>query len=98
MPPPKQRPARRAPQKQPPASHRHSVGRTPDVDPVWLVKALALCLAAALICAWLTICLLFYLGEWQLVLHPTHTIDRTPAAASLPFTQVRFDTSETGQP
>lgn len=68
------------------------------VDPVWLVKALTLTIVAAIVCAWLAVCLLFYQGEWQLVLHPTHTIDRTPASASLPFQSIKFDAVETGQP
>jgi hypothetical protein len=53
---------------------------------------------AALVCAWLTLCLLFYQGEWQLVLHPSHMIDRTPASAGLDFQEIRFDAAETGQP
>jgi uncharacterized protein len=68
------------------------------VDPAWLLKALVLTLIAALVCAWLCACYLVYQGEWQLVLHPTHTIDRTPASAGLAFSDVRFDASETGQP
>jgi pimeloyl-ACP methyl ester carboxylesterase len=68
------------------------------VDPIWLLKAIAVTLAVALVCAWLTACLLVYQGEWQLVLHPTRTIDRTPAAMGLAYTDVRFDASETGEP
>ena len=71
MPPAKPRPAVR------PAPPRSSPPEV--VDPIWLVKALGICVIAALICAYATLCLLFYQGEWQLVLHPTHTIDRTPA-------------------
>jgi len=68
------------------------------VDPVWLGKALALTLAVALLCAYLTACLLFYQGAWQLVLHPSHTVDRTPANAGLAFTPVRFGDFNTGTP
>lgn len=68
------------------------------VDPIWLIKALALSLIAALVCGYVTLCLLYYQGEWQLVLHPTRAIDRTPASAGLAYTDVRFDASETGQP
>jgi pimeloyl-ACP methyl ester carboxylesterase len=80
-----------------------SRGSAPDpppetVDPIWLLKAIALTLVAALICAWLTACLLVYQGTWQLVLHPTRTIDQTPASAGLAYTDIRFDASETGQP
>lgn len=68
------------------------------VDPRWLGKALALCLGAALLCAYLTACLLFYQGLWQLVLHPSHTVDRTPANVGIAFTPVRFGDFDTGQP
>jgi pimeloyl-ACP methyl ester carboxylesterase len=66
------------------------------------LKALALSLLAALLCAWLTACLLFYQGEWQLILHPSRTPSndpaQTPAALNLPFDPIRFDAAETGQP
>ena len=68
------------------------------VDPAWLLRAIGLCLVAALICAWLTACLLVYQGEWQLVLHPSHTIEQTPAAVGLPYSDIAFGASETGQP
>ena len=68
------------------------------VDPVWLIRALAITLAAALLCAWLTTCLLFYQGAWQLVLHPAHNVDRTPASVGLSFTPVRFGDFNTGTP
>jgi uncharacterized protein len=79
-----------------PASRRTT---TPEVvDPVWLAKALSLSLVAALLCGYATLCLLVYQGAWQLILHPSHTIDRTPASAGLVYSDVRFDASETGQP
>jgi uncharacterized protein len=68
------------------------------VNPIWLLKALAISFAAALLCAYATLCLLFYQGECQLILHPTHTIDRTPATAGLAYTDIHFDATETGQP
>ena len=68
------------------------------VDPAWLLKALLLSLVAALVCAWLAVCLLVYQGQWQLILHPAHTIDRTPASAGLTFQEIRFDAADTGQP
>ncbi len=90
MPPAKPRPAVR------PAPPRSSPPEV--VDPIWLVKALGICVIAALICAYATLCLLFYQGDWQLVLHPTRSVDRTPAQAGLDYTSIRFDASETGQP
>ena len=68
------------------------------VDPVWLAKAFGLTLLAAIVCAWLALCLLYYQGSWQLVLRPSKVIDRTPATLNIPFEDVRFDASETGQP
>jgi pimeloyl-ACP methyl ester carboxylesterase len=68
------------------------------VDPRWLVKALALSLGAAVICVYATLCLLVYQGRWQLVLHPGHTVDQTPASSGLNYTGVRFGATETGQP
>jgi pimeloyl-ACP methyl ester carboxylesterase len=71
---------------------------TEVVDPRWLIQALGLTILAAIFCAWLALCLLVYQGEWQLVLHPSHTIDLTPARVNLPFEQIRFDAGATGQP
>jgi uncharacterized protein len=68
------------------------------VNPIWLLKALAVCVIAALLCAYATLCFLFYQGDWQLVLHPSHVVDRTPAQAGIAFSDVHFDASETGQP
>jgi hypothetical protein len=68
------------------------------VNPIWLLKALAVCVIAALVCGYATLCFLFYQGAWQLVLHPSHAVDRTPTQASLAYSEVRFDASETGQP
>ena len=79
-----------------PASRRTTAPEV--VDPIWLAKALGLSLVAALLCGYATLCLLVYQGEWQLILHPSHTIDRTPASAGLVYSDVRFDSSETGQP
>ena len=86
-----------------PAPRRPAVApakkNTPEiVEASWLLKALGVCLVAALVCAWLTACLLVYQGEWQSVLHPSHTIDRTPASAGLAYTDVAFGAGDTGQP
>lgn len=45
--------------------------RPPEtVDPKWLLKAFGLVVAMALLMGYATLCLLFYQGQWQLVLHP----------------------------
>lgn len=45
--------------------------RAPEtVDPKWLLKAFGLVVAVALLMGYATLCLLFYQGQWQLILHP----------------------------
>src|ERR1700761_8407682 len=72
---------------------------TPElVDPRWVLKALAVVLAVALLCAWGTLCLLWYQGQWQLVLHPSRTVTATPASIGLNFTELHFADDATGVP
>lgn len=64
------------------------------VDPRWLLRMLGLAIVAALVCGYLTLGLLFYLGSWQLALKPTHD----PAKASgLPSERVSFGNSALGK-
>jgi pimeloyl-ACP methyl ester carboxylesterase len=88
-----------------PAKQRSPVRPSPPqnatvevVHPIWLLKALAVCVVAALVCGYATLCLLFYQGAWQLVLHPSHDAGHTPSQAGMAFSSVRFDAAETGQP
>jgi uncharacterized protein len=62
----------------------------------WLLRAFFLVLGVAALCAYATLCLLFYQGQWQLLLHPSRTVATTPAARSIPFDEIRFDYTETG--
>ena len=73
---------------------------SPDevVDPRWLLKALGIVVASAAALAYLSLCLLIYQGAWQLLLHPSPKVDRTPASRSIPFQAVRFDAAATGRP
>jgi len=74
---------------------RRSPQKTPQPDVVegrWLVKAFAGVVAAALLCTYATLCLLFYRGQWQLVLHPVRTTG--PASQD----EIRFASEATGQP
>lgn len=75
-------------------------GSGPEQDgPVsgsWLLKAALLVIAAALVCVYASLCLLFYQGQWQLILHPSHTVATTPASRGLRFDDIRFDVTETG--
>ena len=58
---------------------------TPEaVHPLWLVKALAAVLLAAVLCGYLTLCLLFYQGQWQLVLHPSRDTSIHPPVVDSP--------------
>jgi pimeloyl-ACP methyl ester carboxylesterase len=71
----------------------------PDVvSPIWLIKAIALTIVAALLCGYLTLCLLFYQGQWQLVLHPTRTSASPTSIAGIPFELIRFSPDESATP
>jgi hypothetical protein len=59
----------------------------------WLLSAFGVVLAMAAICAYATLALLFYQGQWQLLLHPEDKISATPQAK---FEEIRFDYTETG--
>lgn len=65
------------------------------VDPRWLLKALALTIAAAAALVYLSLCLLIYQGSWQLMLHPAAG---APAKADPSYQDVRFDAAATGKP
>lgn len=60
-----------------------------------MVGALAVVVVCAAACAYATLGLLFYQGQWQFVLHPVRTITATPRAQ---FEDVRFDVTDTGVP
>ncbi|MEI9980556.1 MAG: alpha/beta hydrolase [Edaphobacter sp.] len=69
-----------------------------DISPIWLLKAIALTILAALFCGYLTLCLLFYQGQWQLVLHPTHTSAPPAFIAGAPYELLRFDPGDSATP
>jgi uncharacterized protein len=96
MPPPRKRntPRNATPQSATPELS----GAPPLVDPRWLLKALGIVLVVALVCAWGTLCLLWYQGQWQLVLHPSRAVTITPASLSLNFTELHFAVDNTGTP
>jgi pimeloyl-ACP methyl ester carboxylesterase len=74
----------------------HTPGAYPNVSLRWLLGAATVALLAAILCAWLTLCLLYWQGSWQLLYHPKAAITRTPASAGLAFEQVHFADTETG--
>lgn len=89
MPPAKTNPSPRTRKQQP----------LPEtVDPRWLLKAGGAVVALGVLCAYISVCALFYYQQWQFVLHPSHTITQTPAAQGLPFESVRFGDDSSGQP
>jgi uncharacterized protein len=70
----------------------------PTVSPKWLLSAIAFAIAGALICAWATLCFLFWQGSWQLLYHPASAVTHTPASVNLPFDSVGFATNAAGEP
>src|SRR3984957_16915636 len=68
------------------------------VSPAWLVKAIALTVLVALFCGYLTLCWLFYQGQWQLVLHPTRTSASPTSIAGVPYDLIRFAPDESPIP
>jgi uncharacterized protein len=69
----------------------------PTVSAKWLLITGALCLAGALLCAWGTLCILFWQGSWQLLYHPTSAITSTPASVNLQFESVGFAGDAAGE-
>jgi hypothetical protein len=70
----------------------------PTVSGRWLLIAVSIAIVAAGVCAWATLCLLFWQGSWQLLYHPTSAVTRTPASAGLAFDSVGFAATEAGEP
>jgi uncharacterized protein len=68
------------------------------VSPIWLLKGVALTILAALSCAYLTFCLLFYQGQWQLILHPTRTATSPASIAGVPYQLIHFGPDESAIP
>ena len=52
---------------------------------------------ASLVAIYFAIGLLFWQGQWQLIFHPSHIVASTPSSEGMPFDEVRFDATETGQ-
>ena len=68
------------------------------VDPAWLLKAIGITILIALLCAWLTLNLLFYRGQWQLVLHPARTTSAPANIAGAPYELIHFGLDESATP
>ena len=76
-------------------STRQPAAQVEVVDPRWLLRALGITLVLGLVCAYLTVGLLFYVSSWQLVLRPTHN---ATGGTGLPAEPVRFGLNEAGAP
>ncbi|HEX5284097.1 MAG TPA: alpha/beta hydrolase [Bryocella sp.] len=82
-----------------PQPSRPELSGAPElIDPRWILKALAIVLATALLLSWGSLCLLWYQGQWQLVLHPSRNVARSPASLGLKSTELHFGVDATGQP
>src|SRR3954463_15562033 len=92
------KPPRKSPRppslRKPPAAQ----SAPPTISGKWLLSGLAIALLAALLCAWGTLCILFWQGSWQLLYHPTSAVTKTPANINLPFESVGFAPPPSGEP
>src|SRR5437868_2839792 len=61
-------------------------------------NAIHLPIVATLLCGYLTYCLLFYQGQWQLVLHPTRTAASPASIDGISYELVRFGPDESATP
>jgi uncharacterized protein len=88
------------PRPTPKPNKRHTPQALPPetVSPIWLVRAIALTILAAVFCGYLTLCLLFYQGQWQFVLHPARTAANPASIAGVPYQLIRFGPDESATP
>lgn len=70
----------------------------PLVSGRWILAGLGGTVAAAALCAWCTLCILFWQGSWQLLYHPKAAVTETPASVGLAFEAIRFASDDAGQP
>lgn len=66
----------------------------PIVSGRWLLKAVGAVVLLALVCSYLSLALLYYQGQWQIVLHPDARAKKEPAPSGL----IHFGTDESGRP
>ena len=62
----------------------------------WLLGGFGAVILLAAVCVYVTFCLLFWQGQWQLVFHPSRILTATPASAGMQYDDIRFDATETG--
>jgi len=96
---PSQRPPSSPAAQSSPNRNPYALNPNPEVvDPRWLLKALGLILLLALVCGYLTLCVLFYQGQWQLVLHPSRSTPAPAAIAGTPIVPIHFGPDESATP
>jgi uncharacterized protein len=81
----------------PPDFHDPLRPTIPLVAHRWILGGIGVMVVASLIAIYFAIGLLFWQGQWQLIFHPSHIVASTPAGEGMPFDEVRFDATETGQ-
>jgi hypothetical protein len=81
-----------SPNPKPASSKRANATQT--VSSRWLLKAIGIVILAALACSYLSLCLLYHQGQWQIVLHPDPAAKTKPAPAGM----IRFGPDESGRP
>lgn len=89
---------RRAARTPPPGWQDPLAPRQPLISGGWLLRAVLVVVALAAVSAYLTLCLLFYQGQWQIVFHPSRTVSATPAEVGVKYDDVQFDYTGTGAP
>jgi pimeloyl-ACP methyl ester carboxylesterase len=82
--------------KPPPGWKNPLAPQQPLASARWILGGIAATLGLAAVCVYLTFCLLFWQGQWQLVFHPSRSITATPASVHLTYDEVSFDATETG--
>ncbi|GGG73447.1 alpha/beta hydrolase [Edaphobacter dinghuensis] len=87
------RPAAKTPKRRP-----QPTPQPETVDPRWLVKAIAATIGVAILCGYLALCLLFYQGQWQLVLHPTRTTSVPASINGAPYELLHFGPDDSAIP
>lgn len=90
--------AKAAPSKQGAGSGRPPSTTPEVVHPAWLLKAFLLMVLVALVCGYLTLCGLFYRGQWQLVLHPSRRSVAPESVTGVPSELIHFGAAATGVP
>jgi pimeloyl-ACP methyl ester carboxylesterase len=88
--------AQRQAARRPPGWQDPLAPQQPQVGGRWLLYSVLGVVALSALCAYLTLCLLFYQGQWQIVFHPSRTIAATPATLGLKYDPIRFDYTNTG--